>query len=394
MTAAAPELDWLLGALGPAPDPRTRYLSVPAGERPRALVLDDRRAVAAYLRMTSGQDGALRRAVRATAGAFALAGVWALRSDEVRLPSGAGAEDGADRPTGVVAEIARRMGRPDMPHAVLAGTPRANRKPVVVIADDRGRPTAFAKVGWNALTRRLVDHEASVLGRRGRDGVLVRPRVLDRFEHEGRSVVVLEDLASGVPWWRPSGVDPTRAAEVARSVHDLGDVTVSPLASGPLPTALRERTSAIGTGASAERAAALVERAIDRLGSQDLVLGGVHGDLTPWNLRDRGSGVALWDWERFDPSGPAGADLVHHEYQRLLHVEGRPFPTAIGEARLRTAPILAAAGARPGSEHAVFVLHLVDLLLRYTADLPDAPPGSPLAGRVEQVAERLREDLA
>src|SRR5690606_21199317 len=35
VTAAAPELDWLLGALGPAPDPRIRYLSVPAGERPR-----------------------------------------------------------------------------------------------------------------------------------------------------------------------------------------------------------------------------------------------------------------------------------------------------------------------------------------------------------------------
>lgn len=388
MSAAAPELDWLLGALGPAPDPRRGYLAVPAGERPTALVLDDRRAVAAYLRLTSGQAGASRRAARALAGAMAGAGVWALRSDDVRLPRGAG------EGSGVVAELAGRLGRPDLPHAVLLGTPRANRKPVVVIADDRGRPAAFAKVGWNPLTRRLVDHEASVLKLPARSSLLVRPPVVEHFDHEGREVVMLGDVAGGVPWWRRSGVRTTRAAEVARAVHDLGEVTTGPLAEGPLPASLRKRAAELGRGAAAERAVALVERAVDGLATTDVVLGGFHGDLTPWNLRDRGSGVALWDWERFDASGPAGADLVHHEYQQLLHVESRPFGSAIGEARRRSGPHLAAAGARPGTEHAVAVLHLVDLLLRYTADLPDAPAGSPLADRVEQVADRLREDLA
>lgn len=37
----------------------------------------------------------------------------------------------------------------------------------------------------------------------------------------------------------------------------------------------------------------------------------VHGDLTPWNLRRTGRGLALFDWESAG-WGPAGSDIAHY----------------------------------------------------------------------------------
>ncbi len=55
----------------------------------------------------------------------------------------------------------------------------------------------------------------------------------------------------------------------------------------------------------------------------------VHGDLTPWNLRRTGRGLALFDWESVG-WGPPGSDLAH--YRRASAAIRRPWqrPPAAG----------------------------------------------------------------
>ena len=68
-----------------------------------------------------------------------------------------------DRAIGVV-------GRTDVSTAVILGRDRPNRKPVLKLLAPDGVPVAFAKVGWNDVSRDLVRHEAEVLAAMGTEG--------------------------------------------------------------------------------------------------------------------------------------------------------------------------------------------------------------------------------
>ena len=61
--------------------------------------------------------------------------------------------------------VAAELGRPlhELVVGVHLGPPRANRKPVLAVADRHGTLLAFAKCGVDPLTDRLVAHEAAAL---------------------------------------------------------------------------------------------------------------------------------------------------------------------------------------------------------------------------------------
>ncbi len=129
----------------------------------------------------------------------------------------------AEATTGVRAGRARVHRR--LPVAALGLTvvttlaitaPRANRKPVLQVFDQRGRTLGFAKVGTDELTRGLVDHEADTLETLRAHGLqaLDVPKVLHRGAWADTRVSVLSALPRG----RRVAADAARTA-----ARDAGD---------------------------------------------------------------------------------------------------------------------------------------------------------------------------
>ena len=90
----------------------------------------------------------------------------------------------ADLPDLVLSHhLARALELPRADLAVRVGAARPNGKPVVQVSAPGGRVVAYAKVGWNDLTRGLVAAEADGAARAGRvaaGGVRARPEVAAR----------------------------------------------------------------------------------------------------------------------------------------------------------------------------------------------------------------------
>ena len=64
----------------------------------------------------------------------------------------------------------------------------------------------------------------------------------------------------------------------------------------------------------------------DRIGSQELSFGLMHGDFAPWNILRRNNEFFLYDWESSMVNAPAGLDAIHFLFQTnyLLHkLKGR-----------------------------------------------------------------------
>src|SRR3546814_14624664 len=74
---------------------------------------------------------------------------------------------------------------------------RPNGKPVVQAIAKDGTVLAYAKFGWETLTRQLVRHEAEALDDLAgmpKGTLLMVPRVLFSGDRRGRAVIVLASL--------------------------------------------------------------------------------------------------------------------------------------------------------------------------------------------------------
>jgi len=100
-----------------------------------------------------------------------------------------------------IEEHLRRVLDRDLTVSVHIGPARANRKPVLQLLAPDGTTVGFAKLGTNALTRRLVRAETVALTalRYARLSTVVVPRVLHSGQWQGHQVLVQEAL----PAWRP-----------------------------------------------------------------------------------------------------------------------------------------------------------------------------------------------
>lgn len=262
--------------------------------------------------------------------------------------------------------IGRTLGTPHRVGIVLVGPPRANRKPVVMIVDGDRKLVAVAKIGYNEVTRPLVRHEAKALSDVASflaDRIHV-PRLLDarRFgETEAMLMAPLPAIDTSRRISREVLVDVVDRisavhGEPAPLTRTLGHERLAPLAS--VVPGIQSRTAHVPVGA-------------------------IHGDLHPGNLATALDGrPVLWDWERWSHGVPRGFDLLHHDMQTWISIDGVA-PLEASRRLVASAPgILAALGVSHEVAPDVARDYLVRLAARYVADAQDQA-GSRL-GAVEE----------
>jgi hypothetical protein len=373
-----PEVELLVGGRVPAGVPASqRWGVLPDLRRPRVLVpLASRRAAAEAVRQYS--DGMTQRARLAKAAVgLGLAGgavQWALRRRGL-VVAAAGPAAG----TLLGGHVPEALGRSDLAAAIVLGPVRPNRKPVVQLIGRDGRPVGYMKVGWNQLTRRLVQAEADMLRRLA--GARPRSFTAPDLLHQGRWQGLDITISSALPHrlWRRGRRYALPPVAVSREIAALGGVTVATLGESGWWAGLRQRLAAVRQAMDGQ-AAATLDATLERLegrAATRLAFGTWHGDWGPWNLRATSGRLLVWDWERSGDGVPLGFDLLHFGYQTALQGLGQPPARAAATGRDRAAPHLAELGQEAGVEDLLCDLYLLERLWRAAEAEVSAVTGRP-----------------
>jgi hypothetical protein len=359
------------------------YALLPSAADPRLAVPLRPRAAAAAVARGQSAPGSTRAAARAWLMAVAFrTGTASLLLPGRRLVHDGGAA-GLDR------HLSDLLGR-TVHLGIRVGPPRANRKPVLQVVDADGRLLAYAKLGTNPLTDRLVEAETATLGRLVATdlGELVVPTVLHAGRWQGHPLLVLAPLAVG----RARAADSPDGR--ARLVGAMTSVLRTGVQAGDLGLcALGElgwwqRTCAAVDALPDTAAAARLAMVRDRLaesGRRILPSGAWHGDWNPGNFSVRPGAVLVWDWERYETGVPAGFDALHLQLSSALAGGVQP-----GQSAATAAQRLLADGARstapfgvdPADAALVAALYLWGLGVRYAADDQDGAGAA--VGRLDQ----------
>lgn len=250
---------------------------------------------------------------------------------------------------------------------VLVGPRRANRKPVVFITDSRDVLIAVVKLGYNDVTRALVQYEASALA--AASSALAEhaytPSLLGAGHIGGLEALVMQPLP------------PMSACrEVGRD--ELVAIVRAVSAAGQVPR--RELSSVLGH--LRMRPLADLVHGIDEAMAQAPV-GAVHGDFHSGNVGVASDGrPVVWDWERWTDGVPLGFDLLHYNLQSWVAREGVDPRVAAERLIDNAADLLAPLDVCPALAPAVACDYLVRLAARYINDRQDQA-GSRL-GKVEE----------
>ena len=120
----------------------------------------------------------------------------------------------------LLSHLEQHLSRGPLSAAVRVGPPDPGRKPTLQLFDEGARPVGYAKIGWSEQTRRLVEHEATMIEQVApRVSSLVRvPRVLAAGDWQGRSYTIVEPLPRGARHRAPRTFDADRlAVAIARA---------------------------------------------------------------------------------------------------------------------------------------------------------------------------------
>lgn len=336
----------------------TRYAALPSAQRPAFLVpLGPRRVTTAALRglpRLSSLPTTVRGAVAAIAGQSGALRLWPHQVT-VEDPGASGS---------LLQHLSTSLRLP-LTASARFGPPRANRKPVLELLDRRGRTIAFAKVGWNELTARLVRQEAEALRMLEARHLhhLVSPRVLANGTWDGLEYLLLspvDTVASGDP-----GVRTRRAAmlELARTFEGRAVA----LSESPYWSRLLSSLQSL-RGAGGARLWGFAERvdaAADRI---RIIPSAWHGDWTPWNMTTQGDTAVVWDWERFECDVPIGFDALHFTFHHAVRRDGLTPSEAIRQLAVRAPELLEPFGVATAEAPAVVVLYLLHLGHRHVRD--------------------------
>jgi hypothetical protein len=351
--------------VGAAPPPGYRcvdsYVVLPSLRRPGMLVpARSRRGAAAAARQYLLLPGRKGTAATRVAAAMLRSGLpQRLGRSRLGVHVAAGVAD-AELPDLVLRHrLAALLGARDVELVVRVGATRPNGKPVVQVGEPNGRVLAYAKVGWNELTRPLVAAEADALA-----SFAARPdpprtfrvsRLLHSLEWQGNTVTVVEPLVGGSP---VSAFDPPRDA-----THELGlggMVGRSALAESDWWADVRSRIAAAGADLDAAADTVAAEA-----GDTLLRFGRGHGDWTPWNMRRLDGRLVVWDWERSRDGVPVGIDAAHYGLLVALNARKLPPQRAVADTLERAPVWLDDLDQPPGVARVIVCLELLEMSLRY-----------------------------
>jgi hypothetical protein len=292
-------------------------------------------------------------------------------SHRVRITVPAGTET-------ITSHLSHLLGQPVL-LSMHIGPARANRKPVLQLLDPRGRTVAYAKVGIDPLTRRLVCEEGRTLKTLAGAGLgRVRlPAVLHSGTWRGLELLVL----SALPVWRARREDPARLAAAMVELATTTAIEAGTLAGSAYRRLLTDRMTAMTETPRSDAVRNAARLLDDRSGAEVLSYGAWHGDWTAWNCACLADTVLLWDWERYARPAPLGFDALHYWMQGVMQRRSMPLPAAAAACVAQAQAMVAPFGLAPGQAVATARLYLLDLAVRYVADRQDASSGQ--AGAVE-----------
>lgn len=338
------------------------YAVLPNKRSPALLLPTQPRAVAAtILRNYKTSATSLSRAKFGAAALAARFGALRFMPSQVVVHNGTGCP-GSD----LVGYLREVLGH-DLHVAVYMGSPRANRKPVLQILGPDAQTVAFAKVGTNALTRELVDHEARALAfltARPMSAVTT-PRVLHHGLWNGHEILVQEALGQGG----------TRRAVISSllqramvDVAGLEGVVTCNARDSSYWRRLDDRISDLQPDVQGVRLKSELDALNPVAASTEIAFGAWHGDWTPWNMLCQGDRIQVWDWERFDTDVPVGFDALHFALQRAVARDSEQARSAATRLLESSAGLLAPFGTSVGAARLVATLYLLDLGARYLKD--------------------------
>lgn len=337
------------------------FTLTPGIGRPPLLVPASRRAAAAAVRHYSGpRSRPVRLATKAVSLGLASGFAGSVPRGWVRVEAPPGTDT-------IETHLRCVLGRDDVFISMYLGPARANRKPVLQLLTRDGTPVAFAKVGINPLTNKLVHAEAASLARLGEAGSL-RIKIPD-VVHYGTwrelNVLVLSVLSV---WQRRKPAPSALLAKVMDEVAGIAGLSQAPLGESGYIEELRVRLRTAEHDASGQALAQVLDVVADRAKDTVLSFGAWHGDWTPWNMASTVGGLLVWDWERFTAGVPLGYDALHYWLQRQVGPGHRDPAAAAASCPAQAPRLLAPFAVPPREARLTAILYLVDLAARYLVD--------------------------
>jgi hypothetical protein len=337
-----------------------QLIVLPSMKRPRLIVPAARRPAAAAVRRY-GEPASLR-AYLGTRGLWLALAVGAgqpFLGDCVRVSAPAGSP-------AIESYLSAQLGH-EVELSMHLGTARANRKPVLQLLSSDGRTVGFAKIGTNALTRRLVRAEERSLTELRRVGLrsVAVPSVLHFGTWQDLDILVLAAL----PVWRRrrplrAGELPAAMGEVARAAG----ATAAPLTAGRYWKGLLDRVENAADRVDRAALGEALARLAERSGTAELTFGAWHGDWTPWNMASTRQGLLVWDWERYAVGVPIGFDVLHCWLQTQVSRGAMDPATAAAACLVEAADLLRPLGTDADSARLTAILYLAELSARYLED--------------------------
>lgn len=377
--APSADLEWVAGILAARPTQATvgRHGSssaaaaretfgvFPTAARPRLLVpLASKRAAAASLRGASHAREPQIRLARALLRIGLRAGV-AQHLLRDRLSISLPKEEQTNKlPADVLLtdHLAEVFGRRDIAVAVHLGPDRPNRKPLVQVLSPDGHVLGYVKIGWNALTRRLVRNEAHVLGdleeRMSSLAAFEVPRILHSEDWRELEILVLSPLPG-----RPFRMTRLHIETTATAMDEISRLFAGD--EGRLAESDYWLTESARVRAAGGRLAQLASLVEERYGEEVLSFGSWHGDWAPWNMAWRGGRLAIWDWERSGHPVPVGLDAAHFDFQVALASSRDQSIPALRQTLAGHAPMLSILALPPNRDRLLLSLHLLEMALRW-----------------------------
>jgi hypothetical protein len=354
--------DRVRAALGPIPRGwRTieRYVVLPSTRSPQILAPASAPGAGAAA-ITQFSNGAPTRArLAATAAATALRAGVAQRvmrgRASISVAPGVGE---ADLPDLVLSHhLARALELPRADLAVRVGAARPNGKPVVQVSAPGGRVVAYAKVGWNDLTRGLVAAEADALRELAASppAAFAVPELMHADNWDGLAVTAVLPAIGG-----RSHLSPEPPPGATRELALGAAVQRGPLAASSWWQALLARIEM--AGGEEQRAAA--GRIADAYGDRDIAFGRGHGDWTPWNMSVVEGRLVVWDWERA-AVGPVGIDAAHYCLLVALNARGLARDEAVADTLERAPRVLAGLDVPSADARLIVGLELLEMSVRF-----------------------------
>jgi hypothetical protein len=336
-----------------------RYVVLPSTRSPQILAPASAPGAGAAA-ITQFSNGAPTRArLAATAAATALRAGVAQRvmrgRASISVAPGVGE---ADLPDLVLSHhLARALELPRADLAVRVGAARPNGKPVVQVSAPGGRVVAFAKVGWNDLTRGLVAAEADALRELAASppAAFAVPELMHADNWDGLAVTAVLPVIGG-----RSHLSPEPPPGATRELALGAAVQRGPLAASAWWQALLARIEM--AGGEEQRAAA--GRIADAYGDRDIAFGRGHGDWTPWNMSVVEGRLVVWDWERA-AVGPVGIDAAHYCLLVALNARGLARDEAVADTLERAPRVLAGLDVPSADARLIVGLELLEMSVRF-----------------------------